>query len=353
MAEFKFTDVKVAGIASAIPKNHLYIKQLYTKFSEDERIHYQNFFGVEKIHKSIDAQTTSDLGFQAAETLLTKKHINREEIGAIVFLSTTPDYRGPATALVLQHRLNLSKDCLAYDINLGGAGFIYGLQLGAALVKSLNKSYALFITGDTSSKQVNEGTISSILYGDACSAILLEKTENAVPIIISSKASGTHLESMIIKGGAFRTTKVKTSRPDTLEISIDDIHKFIKDHTEPLITQFLSMNSLQFNSYDVIILPQSGKNLLNTLIENLGITQHNTPTNFEMRGDTRGSAIPLLLTDKYGDDEMPINRIRILACAYGEGLSWGVSDFSISTNDIIKTIESDDFYQHGAVSHDI
>ena len=59
-----------------------------------------------------------DLCFAAAERLIADNNLNRNEIDLLVFLSQTPDYRMPATSILLQHRLGLPMTTMAFDINL-------------------------------------------------------------------------------------------------------------------------------------------------------------------------------------------------------------------------------------------
>ncbi len=140
--------------------------------------------------------------------LLETKNTDRDQIGFIIFLTKTPDYRSPASAIVLQHRLKLSVDCLAYDINLGAVGFLAGLQLGCSLLNGLNTSKGLVIIGDTNSKQTDRANLHSKHLGDAATAILLEKKE-ASPINVQLFSQGDGYDSYIIPGGAFRTTEVR------------------------------------------------------------------------------------------------------------------------------------------------
>ena len=91
-------------------------------------------------------------------------------------MSQKTDFRVPSTAFHLHKRLNLSEDCLCFDINLACSGFIYGLQTASALLNSKSSGKALLITGDTSIKSLApQDRTMSMLFGDSGSATLLEK----------------------------------------------------------------------------------------------------------------------------------------------------------------------------------
>lgn len=50
----------------------------------------------------------SDMCYQAAERIIEYSGIDKDSIGALIFVSQSPDYLSPSTAYVLQKRLGLS-----------------------------------------------------------------------------------------------------------------------------------------------------------------------------------------------------------------------------------------------------
>ena len=93
--------------------------------------------------RALPEQTAGDLAYAAAENLFEKTETDRSKIGALVFVTQSPDYRRPATACVLQKRLGLSLGCAAMDIGLGCSGFVYGLQTAASLMASSDMELSL------------------------------------------------------------------------------------------------------------------------------------------------------------------------------------------------------------------
>lgn len=327
MSFYHFNNVKISGIASAIPKQA----------------------------RSVDLQTASDLGYAAAANLLETKNIDRTQLGFIIFLTKTPDYRSPASAIVLQHRLQLPKDCLAYDINLGAVGFIAGLQLGCSLLKGLNTTKGLVIIGDTNSKQIAENDPLFDHFGDAATAILLEKEEASL-IHIQSFSQGDVYETYIIPGGAFRTNEKRESYDlsslptagtfNQLNYDKQRMHQFFAEKIPSDLTDFMVKSNGQISSYDVLAFQQSNAEMNLEIIKNAGFDQSQLQSNFKNFADCSGSSIPLLIS---GINE----KKRILACAYGEGLSWGFADFYLEENTVLPLIETDDYFAEGFVTHEI
>lgn len=333
MAFSQFNTITISGIATAVPKNNIAVDD------------------TQNVRHAVDLQTASDLGFEAAANLLSKKNIDADQIGFIIFITKTPDYRSPASAIVLQHRLKLPVDCLAYDINLGSVGFAVGLQLGCSLLNGLNTSTGLIVIGDTNSKQVGAG-FNAAVFGDAATAILLEKKENSKPITIQQFSDGNGFDAHIIPQGAFRTTEERpdfevSSNPNDgisnrLIFDKERIHDFYSDKIPKSVTDFLNANGSSLSDYDTLAFQQSTPEILKEISNTL---RTQLPSNFKEFGDVSGSSVALLLK--------PDEAQRVLACSFGEGFSWAVADFYIEKDTVLALIETDNYFTEGFVTHEM
>ena len=119
MATGILKNVEIKGIACAVP-DHIIHNEEYTKvFGEETVRKFINMTGVKTRHVAFDEQCTSDLCYAATTKLLQKLNWEPSSIDALILITQTPDYAVPASACVLQHRLGLSEDCIAFDVNLG------------------------------------------------------------------------------------------------------------------------------------------------------------------------------------------------------------------------------------------
>lgn len=327
MSFSQFHNIKISGIATAVPTQQ----------------------------HSVDLQTASDLGYEAAKKLLEEKNTDKSELGFIVFLTKTPDYRSPASAIVLQHRLQLPIDCLAYDINLGSVGFIAGLQLGCSLLNGLNTSKGLIVIGDTNSKQLDDSNPFFNHFGDAASAVLLEKQE-ASTINIQLFSQGEGYDAYMIPGGAFRTNEKRkeyelSSLPtegvnNQLVYEKERAQQFFAEKIPNDLINFLVKSSGQTTDFKVLAFQQSDSELNKEITKKSGFNNVDLTTSPIDFNDVSGSSIPLLLS---GTNEGK----RILACAYGEGFSWGFADFYLEAAAVLPLIKTDAYFTEGFVTHEI
>src|SRR5574344_134668 len=119
MSIAKFQNVGITALAAAVPRTII------------DNLHYTQYFPEEQVKEVVnkveifqrrfaDENTcSSDLCFAAANKLIEDNNIDRSEIDLLIFISQTPDYRMPATSVLLQDRPGLPSTTMAFDINLG------------------------------------------------------------------------------------------------------------------------------------------------------------------------------------------------------------------------------------------
>src|SRR5207237_6203125 len=91
--------------------------------------------GVETRYYVEQGTTTSDLGAGAARKAIEDAGIAKDEIDYIVFATMTPDHYFPGCGGILQEKLGLGH-VPALDVRQQCTGFIYGLQVADALLRS-------------------------------------------------------------------------------------------------------------------------------------------------------------------------------------------------------------------------
>ncbi len=362
MAEFIHKDIGITGIACTVPQNRIDIKEYYCKFGQKTVDAFMEKTGVKGFHRAVEEQTASDLCYLSAKRIIECKNIDREEIGAIVFVSQTPDYVSPATAHVLHERLGLSQKCIAFDINLGCSGWVFGINVCASLMETSNITKALVCFGDTSSKTISpEDGAQIMLMGEAGSATLLERKDGEI-IHSELMSDGTGYKAIIIPSGAFRNRKgshERTMWPVDGYVRSDfdsymngmDVFGFAITRVPRTVKNYLRNSRLSLDVFDSVVLHQANLLILQQIAKKLKISFEKIPISLERYGNTSGTSVPLTICDKYGSSDENRN-VRLLGCGFGVGLSWGIIDFRINKQDIFTIDESDEFYRMGGLSHE-
>jgi 3-oxoacyl-[acyl-carrier-protein] synthase-3 len=108
MALVNLQNICINAISAAVPKQTFYTKD-YTYISEQERLMFIKNVGIEQRRVAPFHITASDLCYHSALKILEELHWEKESIDALIFVTQSPDYFIPASSIILQHRLGLSK----------------------------------------------------------------------------------------------------------------------------------------------------------------------------------------------------------------------------------------------------
>ena len=228
MSFYKSKGIRIAGMTSVVPQNRVTVESFSDVFGKEIPAKFSAGTGIKAMYKALPEQTASDLATAAAEKLFEKCGVARSEIGLMVLVTQSPDYRRPSSASVVQKRLELPIDCSCMEINLGCSGFVYGLQTVMSLMSSSDMKYGLLLMGETASKLVDPRDKSIVMmYGDAGAAILLEKTEEDISMTTLLRSDGSRYKAIILPAGGFRDMNPSHEKflcSDGIERSLYDIY---------------------------------------------------------------------------------------------------------------------------------
>lgn len=285
---------------------------------------------------------TSDLCAAAAEKLFADNpEISRDEIDVLLFMSQTADFRVPATAPILQHRLGLSQNCAAFDLSLGCSGYVYALSTAFAYANLPNVRRVLLLDGETFSKLVNpRDRVNAPLYGDAGTATLIEKSPAFGVSHFVLKTDGSGADFVKIPAGGCRvpaSAETLREKPDSdgnvrseCEVFMDgmEIFNFAIRCVPAVLKETAALAGFAPADADCVIFHQANKMMTDFLAARMKIPAAKTPYSLGEFGNTSSASIPLTLA--YCGNAFA-SRERALLCGFGAGLSWGAAALSLAS----------------------
>ena len=344
MPLLKFRGIGISGISAAVPTRCRDNLEPVEGFTEAEAAAIVEMTGIRKRRVASSAVCASDLCYAAADCLLDEMKVDRTTIDILVLVSQTPDYRMPATAIILQDRLQLSRRTAAYDVNLGCSGYIYGLSMAYAFCCQPSVRRVLLLNGETRTKVFSfRDKATGLLFGDAGAATLVEKREPDNESAFSLNSDGSRSELIIIKSGGYRNP----STPESLEektygdgsVRTDEqgtmngpgVFEFVIDEVPRDIRLLLAETGLKTESFDAFLFHQANRMMNEHLRKKLGRPSAKMPYSLQNFGNTSSVSIPLTMVTEMSD--MLRSGIRkLVLCGFGVGLSWASA--AISTRDL-------------------
>lgn len=329
-----YDGVGITAMAAAVP-NTVVNNYEYTAYFPAEQVKEV----VDKIgifeRRFADADTcSSDLCFAATEKLLADNEVDRNEIDLLIFISQTPDYRMPATSILLQHRLGLPQSCMAFDINLGCAAFCYGLSVVYGLMQSGNIRKALLLDGETRSKVYSpKDRRSAFIFGDAGVAALIERDDKFGHSWFSLNSDGSRGDLIMIKGGGYRfPSSVETLKEHVVDeygnIRNDeqgymrggDVFNFVIREIPRNIKQTLEYSGKTKDDMDYWVFHQANNYINSYIAKKMKLDADKIPSTIAKYGNTSSVSVPLTIASELRDKLH--GEKTLLLSAFGVGMCW-------------------------------
>ncbi len=325
-------NVNITGIAACVPSCEI-DNTTVQHFPLEQINQIINNTGV-RTRRVLKSACASDLCYQAAVDLLTSLECAADSIDIIIFVSQTPDYVLPATACILQSKLGLSNNVMAFDINLGCSGYVYGLIVAAQLLCTGAFKRALLLTGDTVSKLVSEHDKTvAFLFGDAGAATLLEYDKDAHPIVFDYGTDGSNADKLMVEAGGFRVRTESNAcqrfyddsgnyrSKSELFMSGPDVFAFTIKQIPETILKTLAEAKWSVDDVNTYFFHQANAFMLKYLIKKLGLNPEKVPINLEGYGNTSVASIPLTMC-LCADNLSLAQPSKFILAGFGVGLSW-------------------------------
>ncbi|WP_198429894.1 3-oxoacyl-ACP synthase III family protein [Treponema primitia] len=337
----------IKGVAACVP-NRIEENRQYPGMSIEEIEKYIQVTGIERRHCTVHdgSVCTSDLCYTAAEKLLNELQWDRSEIGLLVFISHSADYRLPSTACILQDRLGLSKECMAFDSPLGCSGFVYGLSIVSSIMSLGTIKKALLLAGNTQSifaSPLDKST--ALLFGDGGSACALEfDSENQDTFKFHLRSDGSGKDALIVPDGGSRNPVTENSfimeefegniKRTRLHEKMDGmaVFSFTLSDVPDAITIFHDTFAVNPEKIDYLLLHQANKFACEKIRKKLKYPPEKVPYNIHEYGNTSAASIPLLMVTEI-KEALETHNLEIVMSGFGVGLSIGTA--YISTHKIV------------------
>lgn len=345
-----FNGVKITGMACAVPTRKESVYDFTDVFSKEDIEKFSATTGVRERHIVDDNQTNSDLCYVAAEKIIAHKGYDKSSFDGIVLVTQSPDYAYPATAHILHKRLGFSKDCMAFDINLGCSGFVYGVNIVASMIKVGALKRVLLCCGEARNQlYTRDDKGSSMLFGDAGSATIIEAGDDCIKTLL--KADGEGYQAILTPGLTCRV-KIDVNNPDLskLKSTMDGsaVFEFAIIQVPRSFKEFFKAFGGAIDDYDYCVFHQANVFMLEHIRKKIKLRPEKMPISMDRYGNTSSVSIPLTITDCMNNEKCT-GKKHLITSGFGIGLSWGIADFSMDAEDVLPIIETDDYFKEAYV----
>src|SRR5690348_16061008 len=149
-------------------------------------------------------ETGVGLAREAACQALTNAGLAATDLDCIVYCTCTPDHFEPGNGVFLARELGLH-DVPAIDVRTQCSGFIYGLSVADAWIRTGQHRRILLVGAEIHSRGLDKttrGRDTAVLFGDGAGVVILGPTDDPQRGVLSTHvfADGRHAEKLWVDG---------------------------------------------------------------------------------------------------------------------------------------------------------
>lgn len=291
--------------------------------------------GIEERRWVAPEVATSDLALKACEEAIKNAGIDKKEIDCLMFATLSPDADFPGAACMLQPKLGLA-EIPAIDVRQQCSGFLYGMSMADAFIKSGQYKTILLVGAEIHSKGLNKTTAGrdvAVLFGDGAGAVVIRRTDSSNPSKIFSThlfAEGLHAKELWLEApgmamGAERLTHqmLEDGKHYPYMNGKKVFANAVRRMCECLMLA-LQTNNLKLEDIDLFLFHQANLRINQMIAQELKIPDEKIFNTIMKYGNTTAATIPIGMSEAVKAGKLKKGML-VASAAFGSGFTWASS----------------------------
>jgi 3-oxoacyl-[acyl-carrier-protein] synthase-3 len=278
-----------------------------------------------------EGMSGAEMAARSARMALEEAGVEPGDVDAIVLATISPDHFFPGTGVFLQRELGMH-DIPALDIRAQCSGFIYGLSVADAWIRSGQYSTILLVGVEIQSTGIDMSTRGrdiAVLFGDGAGAAVLVATDDESRGVLSTHihSDGRYAEAL---WGEFSSSK-HHPRIDAAKVEAGrhfptmegrEVFKHAVSRMPQAVEEALAANNLSTQDIDLLVPHQANLRITQMVQRRLELPDDKVVSNIDRYGNTTAATIPIGLAEAVRDGRLSTGDLLCLV-AFGSGFTWG------------------------------
>ena len=349
------TQSVIIGSGSSIPPRRI-TNDMLARVMETSDEWIRERTGVETRYFVDPGTSTLDLSVPAARQAIEAAGLSPADIDMVIYATMTPDHYMPGNGALLQARLGL-RTVPCFDIRQQCCGFVYGLQLADAHVRTgLAKTvllvgaevHSMFMPFHESSWACLDGAVDTpipqdefdfntakrhlaVLFGDGAAAVVVRAHQGNDRGIIDHilGADGADWNRLCVPGvgsaGRPYGDQALLARGEQYPMMDGRyVFKLATTKMAQIAQELLTRNGLTPADLTMVLMHQANRRINEYVQKLLGLPDSKVIHNIQKYGNTTAGTIPLLW-----DECVRTGRFKpgdlVMTVAFGAGMTWGAN----------------------------
>jgi 3-oxoacyl-[acyl-carrier-protein] synthase-3 len=278
-----------------------------------------------------EGETGATLAAAASKQAIERAGLAPRDIELIIYATLSPDFNFPGTAVFVQRELGL-KDIPCLDIRQQCTGFIYGLSIADAYIRSGGFKNILLIGSEVHSTGLDistKGRDVTVLFGDGAGAVVIGRATDDAHMILSTHIHADGSEAEIL----WTEYPASARHPRISEAAMAEgkhypvmngkrVFKHAVTKMPAAIMEGMVTNGLQLGDIDMVIPHQANLRINQMVAQLIGLPPEKMHNNIQKYGNTTAATIPICL-----HEAIELGKVKpgdlVCMVAFGAGLTWG------------------------------
>ena len=294
-------------------------------------------------------ETTADFAEKAARAALADARVEARDVGLFVVATDTPEYISPATAIILQGRLQGGEtDSGAFDVCASCASFVTALDTVArTMMTDRSLRHALVVGVYNMPAYVRPGDeFGWTIFADGAGAVLLGQVEDGASAGYVDGKSAGYVDGKsagyvdgVLKADGTQWNYVGvyaggTRKPVTHELleagtwGLELLQRLPGDRNvklwPPLVHRLLGKAGWRLDQVDHLLFTQINRSVINQVMDVLGLPMEKTTCIMDRYGYTGSACVPMALHTAIREGRVKKGDAMVLV-ASGAGLAVGAN----------------------------
>ncbi len=275
------------------------------------------------------SQASSDLAAEACRRAMDAAGISPSSVEALVLSTTSPDMVFPSTACLLQRKLGCSGGP-AFDLSASCSGFLYGLSMADAMIRSGQLTQCLVVAAEVKSRTLDPGDAdTALLFGDGAGAVVVRAEQAAsrpdrgiLGLRIYAEGARHDLIRIPVGGSRRPATKATYNRSSTsLQMRGGPLFRLAVKKLNQAIRDLLKEFGVTLDDVAHLVLHQANGRILSSLTAKLGLPASKICSVIERTGNTSSASVPIALDHAVRSGKIAPNDLVVLG-SFGGGITW-------------------------------
>ncbi|MCE9591301.1 MAG: ketoacyl-ACP synthase III [Planctomycetes bacterium] len=319
--------IRIAGTGLAVPDTVLTNQDLAKRVETSDEWIVQRT-GIRQRYIAENGVNTLQLGSRAVKQALDRAGMTPKQVDLLLCATITPEMCCPSTAARIVSEIG-AVPAGAMDISAACSGFVYGMNMAAALIQTgLYKTIA--VVGVETLSRITDwaNRKTCVLFGDGGGAAILTASDDA--------GQGCVYQAMWSNGDSWGDLYCPREASDvpasaefsgaynTLQMNGREVYKFAVGTLLRCIEETLAAAGVAIGDLAMIIPHQSNARILESAREKLGLPADKLYINIDRYGNTSAASVPICLHELVEAGKLKTGDL-VLLVGIGGGLTWATS----------------------------